>query len=269
MGIRAKSIGLFAFLGVILTGISGVYNEAYAVPIDPPEMGDVPSSCDTLVPVTLDHELGEIDPAFIAGGENIISSSSLTSTTVCVSDGNTANDHLVEITNMSPFEWEELHFVADSGVSPGNRDGGLNAFGGGSGLFRIDGTVTTTGVNDNLIFESMSQDEIFECGETWRFLVTDFGGLGGFSPLPVPFDSVGFSSGSPSGAAMSSASILAKQGKACPPNGGGGGGMAVGGELIPLDTTMVLVAGSQTTAAWMIPIIVAAIGIGIVIARKF
>ena len=44
---------------------------------------------------------------------------------------------------------------------------------------------------------------------------------------------------------------------------------AVGGEFIPLDTTMVLVAGAQYTAAWMIPATVAAIGIGIVIARKF
>ena len=43
----------------------------------------------------------------------------------------------------------------------------------------------------------------------------------------------------------------------------------VGGELIPLDTTMVLVAGAQTNASWMIPVIVSAIGIGIVIARKF
>ncbi len=43
----------------------------------------------------------------------------------------------------------------------------------------------------------------------------------------------------------------------------------VGGELIPLDTTMVLAAGTQYTAAWMIPAIVSAIGIGIVIARKF
>ena len=43
----------------------------------------------------------------------------------------------------------------------------------------------------------------------------------------------------------------------------------VGGELIPLDTTMILVAGAQMNAAWMIPIIVSAIGIGIVIARKF
>ena len=43
---------------------------------------------------------------------------------------------------------------------------------------------------------------------------------------------------------------------------------AVGGELIALDSTMVLVAGAQYTAAWMIPVIVSAIGIGIVIARK-
>jgi len=44
---------------------------------------------------------------------------------------------------------------------------------------------------------------------------------------------------------------------------------AVGGELIPLDSTMVLAAGAQYTAAWMIPVLVSAIGIGIVIARKF
>jgi len=45
--------------------------------------------------------------------------------------------------------------------------------------------------------------------------------------------------------------------------------LAVGGELIPLDTTMVLVAGTHSVAAWMIPVIVSGIGIGIVIARKF
>jgi len=49
----------------------------------------------------------------------------------------------------------------------------------------------------------------------------------------------------------------------------GGNGIPVGGEFIPLDTTMVLLAGTQTTAAWMIPVIVSAIGIAIVIARKF
>ncbi len=44
---------------------------------------------------------------------------------------------------------------------------------------------------------------------------------------------------------------------------------AVGGEFIPLDSTMVLVAGTQNTVAWMIPVIVSGIGFAIVIARKF
>jgi len=44
---------------------------------------------------------------------------------------------------------------------------------------------------------------------------------------------------------------------------------AVGGEFIGIETTSVLAAGAQYTAAWMIPVIVSAIGIAIVIARKF
>jgi len=43
----------------------------------------------------------------------------------------------------------------------------------------------------------------------------------------------------------------------------------VGGELIPLDTSALLVAGAQMNASWMIPVIVSVIGIGIVLARKF
>jgi len=45
--------------------------------------------------------------------------------------------------------------------------------------------------------------------------------------------------------------------------------IAVGGTFEGVDTTMVLVAGAHSVAAWMIPVIVSAIGIGIVIARKF
>ena len=43
----------------------------------------------------------------------------------------------------------------------------------------------------------------------------------------------------------------------------------VGGVFEGVDTTSLLVAGAQMNAAWMIPVIVSAIGIGIVIARKF
>jgi len=44
---------------------------------------------------------------------------------------------------------------------------------------------------------------------------------------------------------------------------------AVGGEMILIDTTVLMLAGSQYMAAWLIPVIVSTIGIGIVIARKF
>ena len=43
----------------------------------------------------------------------------------------------------------------------------------------------------------------------------------------------------------------------------------VGGSLVPIDMTMILLAGTQSISSWMIPVIVAGIGIGIVIARKF
>ena len=43
----------------------------------------------------------------------------------------------------------------------------------------------------------------------------------------------------------------------------------VGGTGIQIDKTAMLLAGAQMNAAWMIPVIVSAIGIGIVIARKF
>ncbi len=45
-------------------------------------------------------------------------------------------------------------------------------------------------------------------------------------------------------------------------------GQLVGGTIIPIDTTSLLLVGAQMTTAWLIPAIVSAIGIGIVIARK-
>jgi hypothetical protein len=44
---------------------------------------------------------------------------------------------------------------------------------------------------------------------------------------------------------------------------------AVGGHMIPVDTTVLLLAGTQYMGAWLIPLIVSAVGVGIVILRKF
>ena len=46
-------------------------------------------------------------------------------------------------------------------------------------------------------------------------------------------------------------------------------GPTVGGEFIVIDSTALLLTGAQMNASWMLPVIVSAIGIGIVIARKF
>jgi len=54
-----------------------------------------------------------------------------------------------------------------------------------------------------------------------------------------------------------------------PDNGGMPPGGTVGGKMIPIDSTMVLLAGTHSIASWMIPVIVAGIGFAIVIARKF
>ena len=43
----------------------------------------------------------------------------------------------------------------------------------------------------------------------------------------------------------------------------------VGGVFIPIDTTSLLLAGTYSNASWLIPVIVAGIGIGFVILRKF
>ena len=54
---------------------------------------------------------------------------------------------------------------------------------------------------------------------------------------------------------------------ACMPDGGDG--QSVGGDIIPIEATSLILAGTQTTISWLIPVTVSAIGIAIVIAREF
>ncbi len=43
---------------------------------------------------------------------------------------------------------------------------------------------------------------------------------------------------------------------------------AVGGDFVPMSTSALLLAGAQTSMSWMIPLVVAAAGFGLVISRK-
>ena len=45
-------------------------------------------------------------------------------------------------------------------------------------------------------------------------------------------------------------------------------GVAIGGEIISIESTAVLLAGAQTISSWLIPVIVSAAGIGLVLLRK-
>jgi hypothetical protein len=192
-----------AILGVCLLAWPLSHAEAYPVQA---QFTDAPH-CDTVPATTLTHELGTGNAFPI--DEQIAAGALLTSKVICVPDDGIANDYEVRITNLSPIAWQDLFFVVDEGSVVGNYDGVMNnlAFGIGTAAFRIDGTLTVTGNNDNLLLESggIPNNEIFEPGESWTFLVSNFVDPAGIGPV---FDSVGFGVGSP-GFPPSTASILA------------------------------------------------------------
>jgi hypothetical protein len=171
-----------------------------------------PLRCDTHVNQNLGHEIGET--AAFPIDERISVFVSPATSYVCLVDDTFPNDFVVQMTNLSPYSYVDLFFVADNGIIIGNADGMAEDLTGAPGIladaFRIDGTVTITGVNDSLFNESGIVNEIFEPGETWRFLVTNVSFPANIPPLLV-FDSAGGFAGSSTGYPPSTASILGTQ----------------------------------------------------------
>ena len=242
---------------VIILVLFGSSQQALAV-LTPVTHFDEPN-CDTLVvPPTVD-ELG-IAPPFPPG--EVIAISDFPGKRIpCPStDEGIIPNSIVDIVNLNAFPFTKVWYVTDDPETTiTNFDGVVMGPGGIGRAFLID----TAGINTPLFSESMTADGIFEPGETWRFVIQDYFNTFGLPPSAI--DSIGVSSvpTPPTPPGRSSGSIIAVQGISPPPPS------PVGGELIPVDSTMVLVAGTQNIAAWMIPVIVSAIGIGIVIARKF
>ena len=148
------------------------------------------------------HELGDGFPV----DELIESSFVYTDLTACDDPGDdpAIRNILVSMTNLSSQDWINLYYVADPETSISNFDGWI----GNAGLndeeeaFRID----WLGMNQPLVFESMTVDNVFEIGETWDFIIQDYqNALGG---PPTPFDSLGIASMS-SGFPPSTGSIIA------------------------------------------------------------
>ena len=176
---------------------------ANAVPVKGQFVND-PTHCDDPADIVLTHELG--DAAVFPVDEQLLIDLQPTNAIVCVSDDGIANDYNIRMVNIGSIYWTDVHFVADEGIdfSLGNWDGFVSdtIAPGFTNAFRID----AVGTNANLIGESITADGIFEPGEEWTFLVSNFG----LSPSQAPvFDSVGaFSVSSPLGP-PSTASILA------------------------------------------------------------
>lgn len=169
---------------------------------------DDPTGCDSHGDVFLDHELGDafifpIDEAL----EFTVSQIELPSHFDCVPDDGIPNEWVIRIINVSPFDYTNLFYVADSGVAVGNYDGvAEDLTSPGTELaFKLDGTVTP-GVNNSLISESGVVDEILSSGEIWQFTITNFSLFGTAPTFGSPG---GFAASSSPELSNSNSSILA------------------------------------------------------------
>ena len=147
-----------------------------------------------------------------------------------------------------------------------NTDGALIEFMAGSSA-ENNGSVLVTGgsgLGSGTWLVASDTTLVNNCGATMSFV----GGSGEISGILLnsgtvtssPVSSITFTPGTGSGSGELDGNAIIP-GPECP--------QAVGGEFTPITSTALLLAGAQNMIAWMIPAIVSAIGIGIVIARKF
>ena len=129
-----------------------------------------PTGCDPLVVTSAPYadELG-FTYTFPAG-EQIAFSSVDTTLSACPSTDNPLIiNKLVTITNLSPYDFADIYYVANGGGTPGtfsNYDGYIN----GVMAMKVD----SVGNNMSLISESKTANGIFESGEVWQFIVQDY-----------------------------------------------------------------------------------------------
>jgi hypothetical protein len=156
---------------------------------------------DPLIVPGLVHELGVNvvgGPLLFPQDEMIIAVDGYSEETSCFEPGSDLPliNRNVTIMNLTGINWSEVWYVADPETTLTNHDGWIN----GGLAFRID----NVGINRPLVFETMTQDNIFEAGEQWNFIIQDYQNTFGLSPRL--FTSVGVPS---IGDQVSSGSIIA------------------------------------------------------------
>lgn len=183
--------------------IAAIAGTAAAEPIDGMYF-DMPG-CDNHGTQQVVEEFG--DGSIFAPDETIDHVSTFSNFSACPPmDDPSVPNALVIITNLTGRFLTDLYYVADEGTTFSNVDGvgeGAGSLGTRTEAFRID----SFGLNRALIAESMTFDGIFEPGETWEFIVQDYGNAAGLAP--DDFFSIGMAGDSPGfGTIDSSASIV-------------------------------------------------------------
>ena len=187
-----------------LIAMAALASKAAAAPITGHFVDD--PRCDSIPEQLLNAEIG--DAAMFPAVDAIAYHDHRWGTAVGVPDDGIANDWIVHMTNVSGRAWQNLFFVADAGATVGNADGGVEDFNNAQGLFADAFHIDATGVNTNLVHESISADGIFQTGEEWEFVVTNFGT--GFNSIPPTIVTPGlFAGSSPLGSTEGNSSILA------------------------------------------------------------
>ncbi len=120
------------------------------------------------------HELGDMN-VFPVGQQIEVIGWWTTSQSACIEypgDNPNAPNAVVQIKNLCSVTWFSVFYVADPWIFLSNEDGLVGNVGRDdeSHAFRID----SVGYNKPLIYESMTQDNCFEPGEIWNFIIQDY-----------------------------------------------------------------------------------------------
>ena len=197
---KEKFITVCALTAVILIFSS----TTQALPTTLYQVQDLPSQDTLEVPLDV-HELGIGFPA----DELIVTQVELDykGPAPCPDLDNPAIPNvLVYMVNATQLTWYDVWYVGDGDISPtapletylSNYDGIVN----GGLAFKID----NIGLNTPLIYESLTQDNQFEPGEIWAFVIQDYINAYGLSPGAMGSQGVGTLS---LGDQLSSGSIIA------------------------------------------------------------
>lgn len=211
---RTLSIPFATALAAVLLTTCPLYAVPTTVHFQDAVNADGTTHCDPLfIPMDVD-EIG--DPAFgFPADESLSHVTTDVFQPVCfATDDPNMPDALVEIRNLTGRDLTEVWYVANNETRISNYDGYANDIGfavdGDNEAFRLDHDISDPGgVHHPLVAESGLFNGIWEAGESWTFILQDYGNFLGFPADALISIGVGDASFPIPGAVSSSGSIIA------------------------------------------------------------